>query len=330
MRSTQALRQGWSIQQLENDSPDIAALSQSAFDGGSGWMPAIMPAQVHDVLFALGKIPDPHVGKNAAECTWVGEKDWAYAGSFASPAGSGPAFLRFNGLDTLARVYLNQTLIGSFDDMNRRYCVEVRRLLKPAGEQNQLLILFSSPLRYIREQEARYGKREGIPAHHYLRKSMSDFSNYLGAQPMFPKVGVFDDVILDLPDASWLEDVWVRPFLSADLVPRGRARAAQVRRRTRPPGLGGDRSGRPAGCQRIVRIAIHLLRLFPAPPAPVVAAHPRQARAVHLQCQPLQRRPALRPALHPLWRAAHPPVAGGTRQRTRSSSPSRSTACASS
>jgi beta-galactosidase/beta-glucuronidase len=172
-----------------------------------------MPAQVHDVLLAHGRIPDPRVGKQAAESAWVGERDWAYGRVFASPAGDGPVFLRFAGLDTLATVIVNGAEVGSFANMHRHYAVEIRDVLNPPGETNTLLVIFASPLRYV----AAASEDKAIPAFHYLRKCRSDFNAYLGARPHSVKVGIFDDVVVDVPDGAWLEDVHVRPELSPDL-----------------------------------------------------------------------------------------------------------------
>lgn len=217
MRNRQVLRQGWLIRQVEASTADVAALSQAALHPDGAWMPAEMPAQVHDVLFARGDIPDPRVSKNAAACTWVGEKDWAYATAFNSPEHTGPVFLRMDGLDTVAAVYLNGDCIGRYKDMNRRHAAEVSQRLKPAGGKNVLLIIFSSPMAYARAEEELHGKVAGIDQRQYIRKSMSDFSNYLGAHPYFPKVGVFADIFLDIPDRAWIDDAWVRPRLAEDL-----------------------------------------------------------------------------------------------------------------
>jgi len=62
------------------------------------------------VLLAHGRISDPHVSKNAAECVWVARAGWAYACRFPTPPdakGTAPVWLRFLGLDTLAKAYLN-------------------------------------------------------------------------------------------------------------------------------------------------------------------------------------------------------------------------------
>ncbi|MCX6906117.1 MAG: hypothetical protein NTW03_22085, partial [Verrucomicrobia bacterium] len=217
------LTDGWLVKQLETDKPDVAMLAREAASPDKSWMPAVMPAQVHDVLLARGLIPDPHVGKNAAACAWVGEKDWAYLCRFATPEKiAGPVFLRFEGLDTLAEAYLNSAPIGHFENMFREYAVEGRDRLAPAGQQNTLVIVFSSPLRFMRQ--AKLPPEDANSAKHKsLRKCHSDFGSYLGAAPHAVKVGVYRDVALDLPEQAWVEDVCVRPVLARNL------RAATVR-----------------------------------------------------------------------------------------------------
>jgi beta-mannosidase len=216
MRTQIMLKEGWLIRKLEPGTANVREAAQIVQNSDETWMPAEMPAQVHDILLARGEIPDPRISKNAEACTWVGELDWDYTCAFETPDGMGPVFLRMDGLDTVADVNLNGTCIGRFSDMNRRYTVEVRKNLKPQGEKNILLIVFSSPTRYMKAQQAQNGIVEGFPAHMYIRKSMSDFSSYLGARPYFPKVGIFGEVWLDIPDKAWINDVWVRTHLSED------------------------------------------------------------------------------------------------------------------
>lgn len=209
-RTRTVLAGGWYIQQLE---PGTAAPAHLAPD--DSWMPARMPAQVHEILLARGVIPDPRVSRNAAQSAWVGRKDWAYACKFKSPArNSGPVFLEFQGLDTLAAAFLNGRAIGSFNNMFRVYRVEVSKHLAPAGGENSLLIVFASPLKYVDEYKQPEAHRKIIPKFKYLRKCHSDFGSYLGAAPNSVKTGIFRDVVLDVPERGWIEDVWVRTELS--------------------------------------------------------------------------------------------------------------------
>ena len=217
MRQGSPLTGGWRIKELAGDTVDVAALTREAAAPGAAWLPARMPAQVHDILLEHGRISDPHVGRNAADSAWVGEKDWAYACTFASPDGiKGPAFLCFGGLDTLASAYLNGEPIGRFSNMNREYAVDVRDQIAPPGRTNVLLIVFSSPLRFVQQIVQPPERSKGIAKHKHLRKCTSDFSSYLGARPHSVKVGVFRDIVLDLPDRSWIEDLCVRTELAPD------------------------------------------------------------------------------------------------------------------
>ena len=226
MGTQQTLVENWFVKQLETDKPDIARLTSEAASPDGEWLAARMPAQVHDVLFQHGKISDPHVGRNAADCAWVGEKDWAYACKFAGPKEiDGPAFLRFGGLDTLAAVYLNGLHVGSFDNMFREHCVDVAEHLAPPGEDNLLLIIFSSPLRFVSHVEQPPEHVGRIAKNNYLRKASNDFGSYLGARPHFVKVGVHRHVILDAPGRAWIEDVCVRTELTSDFT-RAKVRVA--------------------------------------------------------------------------------------------------------
>jgi beta-mannosidase len=108
---------------------------------------------------------------------------------------------------------LNGAVLGHFENMFREYAVEVKDRLLPPDQPNVLMIVFSSPLRYMREG-GRKPDETGTAPHKSLRKCYSDFSSYLGARPHAVKVGVYRDVMLDLPEQSWIEDVWVRSTLS--------------------------------------------------------------------------------------------------------------------
>ncbi|MHC4070547.1 MAG: beta-mannosidase [Planctomycetota bacterium] len=232
-RTTTVLSGNWYVKQLDTDKPDVAALTHSARSPDRTWLSTAMPAQVHEILLKHGKISDPHISKNAADSAWVGEKDWAYVCMFKSPdRGEGPVFLRFEGLDTLATTYLNGHKIGEFNNMFRQYRADVREHLSPTDRDNVLLIVFSSPLRFINQID-RPERHKNLPKQKWLRKSHGDFNSYLGARPHAVKVGIFRDVLLDIPGQSWIEDVWVRPRLAADF------KRAKVQIKINSGGTGG-------------------------------------------------------------------------------------------
>jgi len=213
MRMRQVLRDGWRVGEVVGSHCDPCALGRQGTAPDSTWWAARVPAQVHDVLLAHGRISDPHVGRNAAESAWVADRDWAYACTFASPKhDGGPVWLRLEGLDTLAEVFVNGVSVGLFDNMHREYAIDLRKQIRPAPETNILLIVFRSPSRFVGEMGA---SGEGsLAGHKWLRKCHSDFSSYLGARPNSMKVGVFRDVVIDVPDSAWLEDVRIETELA--------------------------------------------------------------------------------------------------------------------
>lgn len=216
IRQRQVLKTGWMVKQLQGESHDIAALTMAAQRPDKTWLRTDMPNQVADVLLRYGRIPDPHVGKNAAACAWIWQHDWAYATTFVTPAGVGPVWLRLMGVDTIATVYVNGQEIGRCNNMFRRYAFDIRSALKENGD-NVLLVVFTGPAKELARIEREVELKYGIAATKYIRKSHCDFNNYLGGRPNFMKVGLFREVLLDVPAATWLEDTAIRSTLSDDL-----------------------------------------------------------------------------------------------------------------
>ena len=60
--------------------------------------------------------------------------------------------LRFNGLDTIAKIVLNRNVLGEVNNMHRTWDYSVKELLREKG--NELVITFRSPVEYIARQYA--------------------------------------------------------------------------------------------------------------------------------------------------------------------------------
>lgn len=112
------------------------------------WHPATVPGTVHTDLMASDMIPDPFVGENERQVQWVDKEDWIYETRFDltdSVRRCEEISLVFDGLDTYADVYLNDSLILRADNMFRRWEVPVASLLRPTD--NALKVYFHSPLK---------------------------------------------------------------------------------------------------------------------------------------------------------------------------------------
>jgi beta-mannosidase len=176
------------------------------------WKKAQVPGCVHTDLLALGEIPDPFIGLNEKEVGWVAEADWEYRRLFTpDPSLLDMQRITLNcaGLDTLADVYLNGTLLGQADNMYIPWEWQMKGHLH-RGE-NELRIFFHSPVEYVRAKNQARRIPEmaaGMPGGPYLRKAPSHFGWDWG--PVLPTLGIWRPVSLQAWDSARLEDIHLR------------------------------------------------------------------------------------------------------------------------
>lgn len=190
--------------------------SWQLFAAGSGEpLPATVPGCVHTDLLAAHQIPDPFFRDNELDVLWVGETDWTYRRSFtvsSSFVARERIMLRCLGLDTIATVLVNGTVVGQADNMFREWRFDLKPVLR-AGE-NTIEVAFRSPMSYVREKAA--GARD-LPAwgvgHHkldgggWIRKEPCNFGWDWG--PMLATCGIWRDIEIVGYDTARLEDVHI-------------------------------------------------------------------------------------------------------------------------
>lgn len=122
------------------------------------WRKAVVPGTVHQDLLNHQLIPDPFNGNNEAQIQWVEQEDWEYQTSFTvteQQMKREDAFISFEGLDTYADVYLNDSLILRSDNMFVAYGRSVKQILKKG--ENKLRIYFHSPITQVMPQWEKNG-----------------------------------------------------------------------------------------------------------------------------------------------------------------------------
>src|SRR3989440_11710557 len=106
-------------------------------------LPAKVPGCIHTDLLRAGKIPDPYLDLNEYKLQWIGKTDWEYRTTFdADPKlfDHERIDLVFDGLDTVAKIELNGTLISETQNMFRSFRFDVRKILKKGS--NELRVTF--------------------------------------------------------------------------------------------------------------------------------------------------------------------------------------------
>ncbi|WP_248704724.1 glycoside hydrolase family 2 protein [Curtobacterium sp. MWU13-2055] len=137
---------------------------------------ATVPGVVHTDLVAAGLIDDPFDGDNEAAQQWIGDTVWRYRTSFEwHPNGQTRHDLVAEGLDTVAEITLNGTVIARTENQHRTYRIDLRHALRDGS--NDLTITFAAPVPETLRRAEINGALPRTNHHEYnqLRKSASNF-----------------------------------------------------------------------------------------------------------------------------------------------------------
>ena len=97
--------------------------------GEQEWLPASVPGSVYGDLLANGRMEDPFWKDNEDKALSLMEYDYEYVTQFDCPEEireSDRALLHFDGLDTIADVYLNGEHLGNAYSMHRIWEYDVK------------------------------------------------------------------------------------------------------------------------------------------------------------------------------------------------------------
>ncbi|WP_298427818.1 glycoside hydrolase family 2 protein [uncultured Kordia sp.] len=130
----------------KDDRPTVSSIHQNwQFKqkvGDTTWRSASVPGNVYSDLLAHDKIPDPFLGSNELNVQWVPTKDWEYKTTFSldeETLEKSHIELTFEGLDTYASIYLNDSLLGKTNNAFRTWKFDIK---KAAKSSNSLRITF--------------------------------------------------------------------------------------------------------------------------------------------------------------------------------------------
>ncbi|MET7858307.1 glycoside hydrolase family 2 protein [Streptomyces sp. NPDC005318] len=203
------LHDGWT---LDADGPVPLVLP-------AGGVPATVPGCVHTDLLAAGLIDDPYLDDNETRLGWIGRTDWTYRTTFDwAPDGHERADLVFDGLDTVATVLLNSTVVGRTADQHRSHRFAARPLLVEGA--NTVEVRFTAPYTYAEELRERLGDRPGAYTEPYafIRKMACNFGWDWG--PTLVTSGIWRPAALE----SWTGPRIASVKLLADLADDGTPR----------------------------------------------------------------------------------------------------------
>ena len=172
------------------------------------WYPATVPGNIYSDLIDNKLIEDPFIGANETKVQWVADSTWVYQTRFDVSSNSlnkDHLQLHFEGLDTYAKVYLNDSLILSSNNAFRNYKIPVKKLI---SSRNTLAVHFA-PTHYAEEIEKNkldYTLPEGNRV--FTRKAQFQYGWDWG--PKLNTMGIWKEVSLQAWDDSRIENVYLR------------------------------------------------------------------------------------------------------------------------
>jgi beta-mannosidase len=175
-------------------------------DTSQTWLPAKVPGCIHTDLLLNDQIPDPFFGENEQQLQWIGESDWVYKTNFnvGEILENKHIELVFDGLDTYAGVYLNDSLILTADNMFRQWHIEVKTLLRKGD--NNLEVHFEAPEK-IEQQKASQLPYQLPDPRGFTRKAPYQYGWDWG--PKFVTSGIWQPVYLRGWDEIRIADLHV-------------------------------------------------------------------------------------------------------------------------
>ncbi|MDF2590224.1 MAG: glycoside hydrolase family 2 [Anaerocolumna sp.] len=193
---------------------------ENVYSVGEEYMETKVPGTVYGTLLELGKMPDPFYRDNELTALKLMENDFTYITNFDLSdelISKDAVILHFDGIDTLADIYLNDKFLGDAYNMHRIWEYDMKELAKTSN--NELKIVLHSPTKYIKEEQEKCytgGAHECMEGFPHIRKAHCMFGWDWG--PRLPDAGIFRDVKILGIDAGRFEQVYVKQLHEKDKV----------------------------------------------------------------------------------------------------------------
>ncbi|MDG1041169.1 MAG: glycoside hydrolase family 2 TIM barrel-domain containing protein [Polaribacter sp.] len=172
------------------------------------WKSASVPGNIFTDLLEHKIIPDPFVKTNEEKVQWVSKKDWEYKTTFSvneETLQKENSTITFEGIDTYAKVYLNNQIIATTTNAFRTYTIDVKKYLKA---DNTLKIVFTNTdkIETVKEKNNPYQLPEGKRI--YTRKAQFQYGWDWG--PKMNTSGIWKNVSLKAWNDLKFDDIFIK------------------------------------------------------------------------------------------------------------------------
>lgn len=159
-----------------------------------------LPGSVQDALIDQAVVPDPYLGCNELEDLFIGRSDWNISRSFELDFDASKHYiLHLSKVDTVASLYINDSLVCSFDNEHRIFDLDVTRFL--ASGKNSIEFRFTSSEKLALERVEKLSHpipcsryKYDSPNRNLVRKAQCNAAWDWGL--CLQTIGIHEDVIL--------------------------------------------------------------------------------------------------------------------------------------
>lgn len=197
--------------QSKNDLPIEIELNKNwvfSSQNSKKWQKASVPGNVFTDLLALKQIPDPFIKTNEEKVQWVSDSTWIYKTVFKldhNTLSKKFISIEFEGLDTYAKIYINnkQQLITS--NAFRKYTLNVKDLLK---KENELKIVFYSTKPH--EERAKESLGYQLPEGNRIFSRKAQFQYGWDWGPKLNTSGIWKPIKIIATDNLIINDIYIQ------------------------------------------------------------------------------------------------------------------------
>ena len=139
---------------MQNLGSDAGCSWMMCMNGTGEWLPATVPGSVYQDLLDNRKMEDPYYRDNELKALELMDNDFTYVTEFEVEeelAEYRNVLLHFDGIDTLAEVFLNGQKLANVNNMHRTWEFPVADLLHVG--KNELKVVLFSPTKYVAAEE---------------------------------------------------------------------------------------------------------------------------------------------------------------------------------
>lgn len=176
------------------------------------FIPAVVPGSVYQDYERNHKMENPYYRDNELKALELMKQDFEYRTQFdveEEILEQEEVILHFDGIDTIADIWLNEKYLGAADNMHRIWEYRVKGYLRKSG--NELRIMLTSPVNYIYDSYEKdpliVGSVDAMRGCPRIRKAHCMYGWDWGAR--LPDAGIWRDVKLLGIDSARFDNVYI-------------------------------------------------------------------------------------------------------------------------